>query len=94
MKAFIMLAITLGMAGSAVVLAKDPANGSSVHDPNATLAKALNAAVTPPGQAKNADSPSQGAEHASQRAIDVVCSKDTPAAQRAAICQGPPVSPD
>jgi len=93
MKALKMFAITLGMAGSAAVLAKDPANGPSGHDPDATLAKALNAAVTLPGQARKADSPSQGADHASPGAIDVVCSKDTPAAQRAAICQGPPVSP-
>ena len=33
--------------------------------------------------------PDQGDEHASQRAIDVVCTKDTPAAQHAAICNGP-----
>jgi type II secretory pathway component PulM len=36
---------------------------------------------------------SQGAEHASQNAILKVCTKDTPAAQRAAICKNF-VSPD
>jgi hypothetical protein len=30
---------------------------------------------------------SQGAAHAALRAIQVVCNKDTPAAQRAAICR-------
>ncbi len=39
------------------------------------------------------DSPSQGAEHASQNAILKVCMKDTPAAERAAICKNF-VSPD
>jgi hypothetical protein len=42
-------------------------------------------AASPPGQPGNL-SPSQGAEHAAFRAIQVVCSKDNPAAQRAAIC--------
>ena len=36
----------------------------------------------------------QGDEHASPRAIMVVCSKNTPAAQRSAICNGEPVTPD
>ena len=39
------------------------------------------------------DSPSQGAEQASEHAILKVCTKDTPAAQRAAICKNF-VSPD
>jgi hypothetical protein len=32
---------------------------------------------------------SNGAAHASPRAIEVVCSSNTPAAERAAICRGP-----
>jgi hypothetical protein len=90
MKTLMMLAAAFGVASTAAA----PAKGPPAQKPDATLAKALNAAVTPPGQAKKADSPSQGAEHASPRAIEVVCSKDTPAAQRAAICQGPGVSPE
>jgi hypothetical protein len=43
-------------------------------------------AASPPGQPGN-PSPNQGAEHAALRAIQVVCSKDTPAAQRSAICR-------
>src|SRR4051812_31234568 len=43
-------------------------------------------AAAPPGQPGNS-SPSQGAEHAALRAIQVVCSKETPAAQRSAICR-------
>ena len=42
-------------------------------------------AASSPGQTGNL-SPSQGAENAALRAIQVVCTKDTPAAQRAAIC--------
>ena len=33
--------------------------------------------------------PDQGDDHASQNAIDKVCNKDTPAAERSAICPGP-----
>jgi hypothetical protein len=49
------------------------------------------ASASPPGQANRPDV-SQGADHASDRAIQVVCTKDTPAAQRAAICPRP-ISP-
>ena len=48
---------------------------------------------TPPGQANRKVDPDQGDDHASLRAIEVVCSKDTPAATRSAICPAP-VSPD
>nr|NUR37535.1 hypothetical protein [Sphingomonas sp.] len=43
-------------------------------------------AASQSGQAGNTDA-SQGAAHAAARAIQVVCSKDTPAAQRSAICR-------
>jgi hypothetical protein len=45
----------------------------------------INQASLQTGQSRDA-SANQGAEHAALRAIQVVCSKDTPAAQRAAIC--------
>jgi hypothetical protein len=46
----------------------------------------IQAAVVPPGQTKR-PFVSQGANHAAAIAIQIVCSKDTPAAQRAAICR-------
>ena len=54
-----------------------------------TLEKGLNAVAlnaSPNADAQNKVN-SQGAEHASQNAILKVCTKDTPAAQRAAICK-------
>lgn len=47
----------------------------------------------PPGQSNRPSDPDQGDDHASQTAIERVCSKDTPAARRAAICDNIPDSP-
>lgn len=47
----------------------------------------------PPGQNNRPDDPDQGDDNASQTAIEKVCSKDTPAARRAAICDNIPDSP-
>ena len=52
---------------------------------------AMIASASPPGQANRTDR-DQGDDHASDRAIQVVCTKDTPAAQRSAICPRP-ISP-
>ena len=96
MRALLMLAVAGGLATSTVAIAKE----SQSQAANAKLAKALDAAVStnspsPQSNAvKEAGHPGKGNEHASQRAIDVVCSKDTPAARRAAICEPPPVSPE
>jgi len=94
MKSFMLLAITIGVAASTATLAKDPAKAPPGQKPDPNLTQALNAAVTPPGQAKPKVDRDQGDEHASDRAKSVVCSKDTPAARRAAICDGPPISPE
>ena len=93
MKASILLAISVGFAGTAV--AKDkPAQQAAPP----VLTKALNAAftaqATPPGQAKPKADRDQGDDNASDRAKNVVCTKDTPAAQRSAICDGFVVSPE
>lgn len=56
------------------------------------LKKALNAMVAqagPPPKTKDRD---QGDENASERAKEVVCTKDTPASRRSAICPTP-ISP-
>ncbi|MFL6756838.1 MAG: hypothetical protein ACJ8EG_04605 [Sphingomicrobium sp.] len=47
----------------------------------------------PPGQTTRPVDPDQGDDHASPRAIAVVCSKNTPAARRSAICPVP-ISPN
>ena len=96
MKAFLMIAVAFGMTGSTVALAKETGK-SSQSEAAAGLAKALDAAVlaqsSPPGQAARPVDPDQGDDNASLRAISVVCSKNTPAARRSAICP-PPVSPE
>ena len=53
---------------------------------------AMAAAAVPPGQSNRPDDPDRGDDNASDRAIQMVCTKDTPAAQRSAICPKP-VSP-
>jgi len=72
----------------AFVNAKPPATQPTAKD-MALLKQGADAlikqAASPPEQPGH-PSPSQGAEHAAMRAIQVVCTKDTPAAQRAAIC--------
>ena len=45
--------------------------------------------VSSANQANRKVDPDQGDDHASARAIAVVCSKDTPAARRSAICPTP-----
>lgn len=90
----VSLALSLLIAGTSVQ-AKDqkPASGPA-KTATADLKKGLDAMIasaSPPGQANRADG-DQGDDHASERAIQVVCSKDTPAAQRSAICPRP-ISP-
>jgi hypothetical protein len=83
-----LLALSL-LQPAASLDAKPPANPPAAQDVKALRQAAdalINQAASPPGQPGNA-SPSQGAAHAAQRAIQVVCSKDTPAADRAAICR-------
>ena len=56
--------------------------------------KAMAAATNSSGQSKRLRDPDQGDDKASDRAMLVVCTKDTPAAKRSAICDGEPVSPN
>jgi hypothetical protein len=85
------LALIIGCATSAQ--AKDPpkSNGNSAQ----ILKNGLDAIIAEASQtrppAKTVDK-DQGDDHASDRAKDVVCNKDTPAARRSAICPVP-VSP-
>ncbi len=50
------------------------------------------APLTAPPRTARLTEQSQGALHASPRAIDEVCNHDNPSAERAAICR--PISPD
>ena len=86
-------AIAIGPAA----LAKEQPNKQGVgqlKDALAAVAAVANPqGPKPPDHFNPKTSNGQGAEHANPRAILRVCSKDTPAAHRAAICQTG-VSPD
>lgn len=88
MRAYIALVALFGMSIPAGASAKPAAS----QMPPAELTQALNAmapAATPPGQTKKKPEHDQGDENASDRAKERVCTKDTPAAQRSAICPRP-----
>ena len=84
-------------AGAALALAAGSAPGLAKKSEGAdVLLNALESmknGSSPPGQSKRPVDPDQGDDNAALRAISEVCTKDTPAAQRSAICPGPPVSP-
>ena len=85
-----VLATTAGLfilIGATTAVGKPPDSESSKSQQKLEQglhAVALSASAN--AEAQNKDS-SQGAEHASENAILKVCTKDTPAAQRAAICK-------
>ena len=95
--------IVLGLilSGGSTALARGPAAQSAggvvqlQRGLGAVMATAQNPQVQaiPPGQTTRPVDPDQGDDHASPRAIEVVCSKSTPAAQRSAICPVP-ISPN
>lgn len=88
--AFVLAAVT---ASAAPGIAKDPpkpANAEAVTDLRAAMDAMVATKSMPVVQLAKTSDPDQGDDHASDRAIDVVCSKDNPAAERSAIC---PVSP-
>jgi hypothetical protein len=60
---------------------------------NGVVMIGLSQGKSPPGQSTRPDDPDQGDDNAARRAILEVCFKNTPAAQRSAICDGSPVSP-
>ena len=88
------LALLLLVAGTSVQAKDQKPPSSPTKSTTSDLKKGLDAMIasaSPPGQA-NRPEQSQGAANASGRAIEVVCTKDTPAAQRSAICPRP-ISP-
>lgn len=89
------LALLVLVAGTSVQAKDQNQASNSPKNATAELKKGLDAmiaAASPPGQANRPVDPDQGDDNASARAIQVVCSKDTPAAQRSAICPTP-ISP-
>jgi hypothetical protein len=95
MKAYIVVVVSFGMVSPTMAIAKV----APTQQPPVVLIQALNAMVadqnSPPIQSAQPKPPDhdQGDDNASPRAISVVCSKDTPAAQRSAICPQP-ISPN
>ena len=85
----ILLISAAGLGTAAIAGAPPSAPPSRVTD---SLRAALHSMVVPPGQSKRPVDPDQGDDHASIIAIDHVCTSNTPAARRSAICPVP-VSP-
>ena len=84
----LLSSVAIGTAASAAGRPPTPPGKASFD-----LRTALQAMVSSANQANRKVDPDQGDNHASARAIAVVCSKDTPAARRSAICPTP-VSPE
>lgn len=84
----LMSSVAIGTAASAAGRPATPPGKAS-----SDLRTALQAMVSSANQTNRKVDPDQGDDHASARAISVVCSKDTPAATRSAICPTP-VSPN
>ena len=91
MRILIIAVAALALAtGSTAGLAKE----SQGADGLLKALKSMNSGSAPPGQSKRPVDPDQGDDNAALRAIAEVCTKDTPAAERSAICPGEPISPD
>jgi hypothetical protein len=75
--------------------AAEPAKKGSQTEPlQQAIKEVMVVAVNQSAQSKRPQDADQGDDNASPTAILIVCTKDTPAARRAAICDRPPVSPD
>jgi len=85
----ILLMSAAGFGTAAIAAGPPSASPSHATD---GLRAALHSMVAPPGQSKRPVDPDQGDDHASIIAIERVCTKNTPAARRSAICPVP-VSP-
>lgn len=79
---------------AAALIASAPAaagpNGKSATRPDVAVPADHGSKATP-GWARKID-PDMGDDNASDRAIDEVCTKGTPAAERSAICDDTPMS--
>lgn len=91
--AYLITAVAVSLAGTASAA---PDKGNAPKNPPGKEAR-----QSPPnqdaqpasGQDKRPNDPDQGDDNASPTAITKVCSKDTPASERSAICDDQPASP-
>lgn len=89
MKVLTLGVVTASLLLSPAAIAKGERDQSSSRQGSALLTRALNNVATitqssgPPARTEDRD---QGDDHANAGAILRVCSKDTPAARRSAIC--------
>ena len=88
--AFVLAAATASAAPGNAKDTPKPAYAKAVTDLRVAMDAMVATKSMPVVQLAKTSDPDQGDDHASDRAIDVVCSKDNPAAERSAIC---PVSP-
>lgn len=86
-------AACLALSGAQAAAAKPVDGAEQLRKGLAALAHQAN---QPPSQSARPDDPDMGDDNASDRAFFVVCVRnaDTPAAERSAICDRSPVSPD
>jgi hypothetical protein len=93
MRAYIVVLVAFAMISPTMATAKP----APVQKPPPELIQALDAMVASQSSPQSAQPKQpdhdQGDDNASPRAKSVVCTKDTPAAQRSAICPQP-VSPN
>lgn len=89
--AFVLVAATAS-ATPGIAKNQPKSEAQAAADLRVAVQEVMQAQAVPPGQAKRPVDPDQGDEHASAIAIQKVCSKSTPAAERSAICPVP-VSP-
>jgi hypothetical protein len=85
----ILLMSTAGLGTAAIAAGPPSAPPSRVTD---GLRAALHSMVVPPGQSNRPVDRGRGDDNASIIAIDHVCTSNTPAARRSAICPVP-ISP-
>lgn len=85
--------LTLTFAASALVFSSPAAAGERAKEPirPGQAVPSQDQGNGTPRWARDID-PDQGDDNASDRAIDEVCTKDTPAADRSAICDSSPIS--
>lgn len=87
--------VLLVLGGTTAALGK-PAEPNNAT-PERVLEQALETMAdnggSPPGQSNRPSDPDMGDDNAAFRAITTVCFKDTPAAERSAICDREPINP-
>ena len=91
MRIFIATVAIVAIATGSTPALANPRSGSDVL---LKALKTMKADSAPPGQSTRPQDPDKGDDHTALRAISEVCTKDTPAADRSAICPRIPISPE